>query len=121
MQDPLKNTEEKKNEDVTNKERLYYVLAFIPFVNIAILFTEMERSDLLNKFINQWITILVLYFCSNIILGVLWLGFLIKFLWLIYMFGSLILAGKAYNGNYVSIPIIEEIASMFKEQTKTKK
>jgi hypothetical protein len=65
--------QENNQEDLTNKNKFYYVLSFIPFVNLSILFLDIDKDELLKKFLTQGLTLLLVFFVLSIILPILWL------------------------------------------------
>jgi hypothetical protein len=66
-------SEKENNKELSNKQRFYYVLAFIPFLNLATLFYDLEEDQLLKKFVTQGLSLLGLYFVASIILVLFWL------------------------------------------------
>lgn|GEM_PF-5824342 len=69
----MSENEKNQTEDLTNKNKFYYVLSFIPFVNLSILFLDIDKDELLKKFLTQGLTLLLLFFVSSIILPLFWL------------------------------------------------
>lgn len=109
----LDNFENKKEEEITNKEKFNNVLAYIPFLNIWLLFNEThttKKED--KKYIRQWITIFLLYIVVFFIFSIL--SFKVSFLLTaIYFWLVIFFAAKAYNWIYVEIVFIEKIMAQF--------
>ncbi len=107
-------SENNKDKELTNKNKFFYLLSFIPFANIAVLFQDIEEDELLKKFITQWITLLGIFMVFSIILPILWLWWLWKFLFIAYFFLSIFLAWNAYNWHYINLTFLNKISSLFK-------
>ena len=111
-------SEKENNKELTNKQKFYYVLAFVPFLNLATLFYDLEEDELLKKFVTQWLSLLWLYFVISIILALFWLWWLWKFLFLAYFILSIFLAWNAYNWHYIELSFLNKISSLFKWNNK---
>jgi hypothetical protein len=40
-------------DETTNRDKVLYVLSYIPFVNISLFFLEVNRPEKLQKFLQQ--------------------------------------------------------------------
>ncbi len=105
---------EKNKEELSNKNKFYYVLAFIPFVNLATLFYDLDNDELLKKFTTQGLFLFLIFFVLSIVLPLFWLWWLWKYLFLVYFFLSIYLAWNAYNWHYVDLAFVDKISSIFK-------
>ncbi len=113
---------EKNEEDLTNKNKFYYVLAFIPFANLSILFLDIDKDELLKKFLTQWLTLLLVFIILNMIIIVFWF-LLWWFSWilsLIYFILSIFLAWNAFNWNYIDLWFIQKVSDIFWANKKNK-
>lgn len=112
-----------QSEDIqkTNKEKFYNVLAYIPFLNLFLLFTNWEKIKNENKkYFTQWIAIFLLYIVWFILLW--FLSFKISFiLTLFYFLWVLFFATKAYNDIYVEIGLLEKVISVFQKKIEENK
>ena len=112
-------SENDNNKELNNKNRFYYVLAFIPFINLANLFVvDIQEDELLKKFTTQWLSLLWIYFVLSIILSIFWLLWLWKYLFLVYFLLSIYLAWNAYNWHYIDLVFLNKISSLFKWNKK---
>lgn len=103
----------KEENEITNKDRFYFVLSYIPLINIALLFLDLPKITNLQRYINQWVVLFLLY----ILLFILWLVFGLWFLFtFLYIIFTLFLRVKAYNWEYVEIEFLERIISNFKSK-----
>lgn len=123
MQDDfnLDEFENKEENEITPKDKFNNVLAYIPFLNIWLLFTENTGTKKVNKrYTRQWITLFLLYVAFFFILWAL--SFTISFLITLLYFASVVFfAAKAYNWMYVEIDFIEKIMAQFEPKTDEKK
>ncbi len=107
-------SENDNNKELNNKNRFYYVLAFIPFANLANLFVvDIQEDELLKKFTTQWLSLLWIYFVLSIILSFFWLLWLLKYIFLAYFLLSIYLAWNAYNWHYINLTFLNKISSLF--------
>ena len=117
----MSEIEKNEDEDLTNKNKFYYVLAFIPFANLSILFLDIDKDELLKKFITQGLTLLLVFFVSSIILPIFWLWWLWKILFLAYFILSIFLAWNAFNWKYVDLWFVQKISEIFWTKKKDEK
>lgn len=123
MQDDFNLDEfENNNEEnqITNKDKFNNVLAYIPFLNIWLLFTWNSWTKKINRrYTRQWITLFLLYI---IVFFIAWiLSFKISFFITLLYFSSIIFfAAKAYNWMYVKIDFIEKIMLQFEPKNEKK-
>lgn len=120
MRDEFSSEEIENEEDiVTNKDKFNNVLAYIPFLNLFLLFTEKQQlKEEDKKYSRQWIAIFLLYIVLFIVTSIISfkLSFIVT-LW--YALFALFCATKAYNWMYVEIEFLEKIIAQF-EQTQKK-
>jgi hypothetical protein len=83
---------ENNQEDLTNKNKFYYILSFIPFANLSILFLDIDKDELLKKFLTQGLGLLFVYFVISIVLPIIGLWIIVKYLFLAYFMLSIYLA-----------------------------
>lgn len=116
----LEHFDNDENEEFTSKDKFNNVLAYIPFLNIWLLFVEKQWTKPENKKYNrQWITLFLLYVLSFFVLSVL--SFKLSFILTLLYFSSIIFfAAKAYNWMYVEIWFIEKIMAQFENKTNKK-
>lgn len=111
---------ENEEEEITNKDKFNNVLAYVPFLNIWLLFTENTGTKKVNKrYTRQWITLFLLYVAVFFVMGIL--TFKLSFLITLLYFASVVFfAAKAYNGMYVEIEFIEKIMAQFEQKSEKK-
>lgn len=116
----LEELDNNENEDFTNKDKFNNVLAYIPFLNVWLLFVEKQWTKKENKRYNrQWITIFLLYVVLFFVFSVL--SFKLSFiLTLLYFSAVIFFAAKAYNWIYVEIDFIEKIMAQFENKGNEK-
>ncbi len=121
MKDDFNLDDFENEEEFTNKDKFNNVLAYVPFLNIWLLFTEKSWTKKENKRFNrQWITLFLLYVVWFFIMSVLSLK-LSFILTLIYFPSIIFFAAKAYNWIYVEIEFIEKIMAQFQPKEENKK
>ena len=114
------SSEEIENEEsmVTNKDKFNNVLAYVPFLNLFLLFTEKQSTkEEDKKYSRQWIALFLLYIVLFIIVS--FLSFKLSFivtLW--YVLFAFFCAIKAYNWMYVEIEFLEKIIAQFEQSQK---
>jgi len=97
---------------LTNKQRFYFVLSYIPFLSFILFFKEINpKPKDLDKFKIQWLAIFVLFTITYFVLSIIWLW---KMLFFIYIFFSIFMWFNAYNWKYIEISFIEKIIKNFK-------
>lgn len=122
MQDDFNLDEFDNNEEnqITNKDKFNNVLAYIPFLNIWLLFSGNTWTKKVNKrYTRQWITLFLLYI---VVFFIAWaLSFKISFFITLFYFASVVFfAAKAYNEMYVEIEFIEKIMAQFEPKSEKK-
>ncbi len=117
----LEELDNNKNEDFTNKDKFNNVLAYIPFLNIWLLFVEKQWTKKENmRYNRQWITLFLLYVILFFAFSIL--SFKLSFILTLLYFSSVIFfAAKAYNWIYVEIEFIEKIMAQFENKVNEKK
>lgn len=120
MQDDfnLEDFENKEENEVTQKDRFNSVLAYIPFLNIWLLYTEnLSSKKITQKYVSQWITLFLIYIILFLFTSFIYikLSFLITVL---YLSSIIFFAAKSYNWMYVKINIIEKIIEHFNPNKK---
>lgn len=110
-----------ETEDITNKDKFNNVLAYVPFLNVFLLFTENKNTKNQDKrYTRQWITLFLLYIVGFIILSIL--SFKLSFIYTaIYIVMLVFFAAKAYNGMYVEVDFLEKIIEQFQTKQEEKK
>lgn len=110
-----------ETEEITNKDKFNNVLAYVPFLNVFLLFTENKNTKNQDKrYTRQWITLFLLYIVGFVILSIL--SFKLSFIYTaIYIVMVVFFATKAYNGMYVEVDFIEKIIEQFQPKQEEKK
>lgn len=104
---------------ITNKDRFYNMLWYIPFINIRVLALEKQwEKEISKKFTKQWITLFILYIALSIIFGIFFGGKMVLILTLVYFLAILFFGIKAYNSIYVEISFLEKISDIFTQDSK---
>lgn len=105
------NFEKEERTEITNKDKFYFVLSYIPFLNLILFFTEIkdEIKDL-KKYKTQWLTIFIIYLVLLFIFSIIWIWWLIT---LLYICLVIFLSLKAYNLEYFDIPFLDKIIKTF--------
>lgn len=110
------NSFEEEPREIQNfpkKNRLYHVLAYVPFINILLLFFETEETnELQKKFHRQGITLFLLYIVLFLVFWLINTKILI-ILTTFYIILIIFFSAKAFNGIYVEVKFIESIITMF--------
>lgn len=116
----LEELDNNENEDFTAKDKFNNVLAYIPFLNIWLLFVEKQWTKNENKRYNrQWITLFLLYVILFFAFSIL--SFKLSFILTLLYFSSVIFfAAKAYNWIYVEIEFLEKIMAQFENKVNEK-
>lgn len=107
-----------KKEQITNKDRFYFVLAYVPIINVILLFLTLPKINNLERHLRQWLVLFWLYILLFILGSIFHLWFLFTFL---YVFSILFFWAKAYSWEYVEIEFLEKIADFFSSNKNTKK
>lgn len=119
MRDEFSSEEIENDESmVTNKDKFNNVLAYVPFLNLFLLFTEKQSTkEEDKKYSRQWIAIFLLYIVAFIVSSIL--SFKLSFVvTLLYILFALFCATKAYNWMYVEIEFLEKIIAQFEQSQK---
>ncbi len=96
------------SSEITSDDKLWAALAYVfaPIVGIIILFMEDKKARPFLKFHGvQSIAAVVVFYIVATVLSVVTLGFgglCVPLLWLVFLYW----AYKAYQGEYVTIPVI---------------
>lgn len=105
-----------ENEKVSNKEKLNNVLAYVPFLNVWMLFVDKQwETQQTKKFVRQWVTIFLLYIVLFIVASVIWLWFIAT---IAYVVWTIFFWAKAYNWIYVEVDFLEKIMEKFSPNKK---
>lgn len=110
-----------QKDPITNKERFNNVLAYIPFLNLYLLFTQNEATrEVGKKYVRQWMALFLVYIALFIIVTIIsWkLGFLLT---AVYLIGLMFFATQAYNDMYTEIDALEQLISWFDKKKQTEK
>ena len=110
MNDPLN----KEENNIQNKDKFYFVMSYIPFLQFIFVFSDIKKSSELKKHMNQWITLFVAYFISMLILWIFMPYAITKIVWYAYFGLAIYLAWNAYNGKFIYIPMVDEISEVLK-------
>ena len=106
----------KYDSEITDKEKLYSFISYIPPLFILVFTTEgMEWRQNLKKHAKQWVILFIIYL---LIVGIIEWIFDIDIWWLVglaYLGCILFLWFNAYNGKYIEIPLIKEFLDMLKK------
>lgn len=105
-------TEESFDEG-TNKDRFNYVISYVPPLFFLLLFTDVERSEKLDKHLKQSLVLFTLFISLVIFFSVIWAGFLSRIITLIYIWAFAYLAFNAYNFKYIELPSEKEMMWFF--------
>lgn len=98
---------------LTNKQRFYFVLSYVPFLNFVLFFNEINpKPKDLDKFKNQWLAIFALFVMGYFVLSLIGLW---TILFLTYLCFVWFMSFKAYNWEYFEIEFIEKIIKNFKK------
>ncbi len=98
---------------ITNKDRFYNMLWYIPFVNIAVLRLEKQwEKEISKKFTRQWITLFLLYIWVFILFAIFFSWWMLAFITLLYFLTILFFSIKAYNWIYVEVGFIDKLADL---------
>lgn len=122
MQDDfnLEDFENKEETEITAKDRFNNVLAYVPFLNLWLLYTQnVSTKKFAKRYLSQWITLFLMYIVLFLITSFIFikLSFLITVLYLCVV---VFFAAKAYNWMYVEIEIIEKIIEQFNPNKQKK-
>ncbi len=116
LEDTSVNETPKKEDshtDETNKDRFNYVISYIPPLFFLLLFTDVERSEKLDKHLKQSLVLFTLFISLVIFFSVIWAGFLSRIITLIYIWAFAYLAFNAYNFKYIELPSEKEMMWFF--------
>ncbi len=105
----------KKDEDSewTNKDRFNYVISYIPPLFFLLLFTDVERSEKLDKHLKQSLVLFTLFLSLVIFFAIFWIAFLGRLVSLVYIWAFAYLAFNAYNFKYIELPSEKEMMWFF--------
>ena len=76
MQDDfnLEDFENKEETEVTQKDKFYNALAYIPFLNLWLLFTQnVSNKKFSKRYINQGITLFLLYIVLFLVTSIIFI------------------------------------------------
>jgi len=122
MKDDFEFDDLSDESKITNKDRFYNILWYIPFLNIAVLRAEKQwEKDISKKFTRQWLTLFLLYIWIFILFAIFFGWWMLAFLTLIYFLTILFFSIKAYNWIYVEISFLDKIANFATQETKDTK
>lgn len=113
MNDPLKNVEEDDNK-LQNKDKFYYVISYVPVIQLIFVFSDIHKSNQLKKHMNQWITLFITYLIAMLVLWIFLPYSITKIVWMAYFLLALYLWANAYNGKYIHIPMVDELSEIFR-------
>lgn len=110
------NFEEKElSQEITNKDRFYFMISYIPFLQFWLLLNDMKKSDRLIRHLHQWIALFVVYVVGTIVFSLIGLSWI----WmLLYVGGVIYLSHKAYNWEYVKIEQLDMLVEKFTNTQK---
>lgn len=106
--------DEKNEEKIdTNKDRFNYVISYIPPLFFLLLFTDVERSEKLDKHLKQSLVLFTLCIALIIFFSILWIWFLGRLITLVYIGTFAYLAFNAYHSKYIELPSEKEMMWFF--------
>jgi hypothetical protein len=111
----LNDTPKKEDfqEEGTNKDRFNYVISYIPPLFFLLLFTDVERSEKLDKHLKQSLVLFTLFLSLVIFFSIIWVWFLGRLITLAYVWAFAYLAYSAYYFKYIEIPAEKEMMWFF--------
>lgn len=101
MNNNYENNDFWENEIITNKDKFYYILSYIPVLNIYLYFSDINKSKKLSKYLNQWILFFTIYILFSILFMVIWFPVLITTI--IYILVIINFSKKSYDGNFIDL------------------
>lgn len=104
---------EDQAEEGTNKDRFNYVISYIPPLFFLLLFTDVERSEKLDKHLKQSLVLFTLFLSIIIFFSIIWAGVISRLVTLMYIWAFAYLAFNAYNFKYIELPSEKEMMWFF--------
>lgn len=105
--------EEFHEDEGTNKDRFNYVISYIPPLFFLLLFTDVERSEKLDKHLKQSLLLFTLFLSLVIFFAIFWIAFLGRLVTLAYVWAFAYLAYSAYYFKYIELPAEKEMMWFF--------
>lgn len=117
-QDNIKQTRD--GEFITNKDRFYNVIYYVPILNIILLFIDDDIKEHSKKYQKQWIALFLIYVPLSILLLIfsIWFSILLTFVYTILI---IFLATRAYHDDFVEVAPLDGIADIFMGQVEKNK